>query len=91
VERDLDAPHFCNTDKEIAGHPEVVTHRNTFAGADLEFPLRWHDLCVDPANVNACIQTSTVMGLDEVTGKNLAGSYRGGGGGFGTDNRKVVG
>lgn len=74
VEGDLDAPLLGNTDKEVAGHPEVVTHGDTLTGTNLELPLRRHHLCIDTANVNAGVETSTVVSLDEVTGEDLASS-----------------
>ena len=72
VERHLDAPLLSNADKEVAGHPEVVTHGNALAGADLELPLGGHNLGVDTANVNASVQAGAVVGLDQITGEDLA-------------------
>lgn len=72
VEGDLDAPLFGNTDEEIPGHPEVVTHGDTFTGANLELPLRGHNLGVDTADVDARVEAGTVVSLDEITGKDLA-------------------
>lgn len=64
MEGDLDAPLFRNANKKIAGHPKVITHGNTLAGTDLEFPLRRHDLSIDAADVDACIETGTVVSLN---------------------------
>jgi len=52
----------------------MVTHRDTLAGADLELPLRWHDLSVDAADVDARVEASAVMSFNQITGKDLAGS-----------------
>ena len=72
VERDLDAPLLGNADEEITGHPEVVTHRNTFTGADLELPLRWHYFSINTADVDTSVETGTIVGLDKITSENLA-------------------
>ena len=72
VERDLDAPLLGDADKEVARHPEVVAHGDALAGADLELPLGGHDLGVDAGDVNASVETCAVVGLNQVTGKDLA-------------------
>lgn len=74
VEGDLDAPLFGDADEEEASHPEVVTHGDAFAWADLELPLRRHDLGVDARDIDTGVEASAVVGLDEVAGKHLAGS-----------------
>jgi len=74
VEGNLDAPLLSNSDEEIAGHPEVVTHGDTLTRADLELPLGGHDLCIDTTDVDARVQTSSVVGFDEITGENFAGT-----------------
>lgn len=74
MEGNLDTPLFGDADKEVASHPEVVTHGNTFTGADLEFPLRGHDLSVDSADVDASVEAGAVVSLNEITGKDLAGT-----------------
>jgi hypothetical protein len=72
MERDLNTPLFGDTDEEVACHPEVVSHGDTLARADLELPLRGHDLSVDTANVDAGIETCTIMRLNEITCKDFA-------------------
>lgn len=47
---------------------------NAGARANLVFPLRRHDLSVDAGDVDAGVQTSTVVGLDDVTAVDLAGT-----------------
>lgn len=74
VEGDLDIPLLGNAYKEVAGHPEVVAHGDTLARADLELPLRGHDLGINTGDVDACVEASAVVRLDEVTGKDLAGT-----------------
>jgi len=74
VEGDLDAPLLGHTDEEVAGHPEVVTHGDTFTGADLELPLGGHDLGVDTRDVDAGVEAGAVVSLDQVAGKDLAGT-----------------
>jgi len=74
VERDLDTPLLGNTDKEETSHPEMVTHRNTLTGPNLELPLRWHHFGIDTTDVDTSIETGTIVGLNEITCKNFAGS-----------------
>lgn len=75
VERNLDTPLFGTTDEEVASHPEMVAHGDAFTRTDLKLPLGWHNLCVDTADVDPCIEASAIVGFDEITGKNLAGTY----------------
>ena len=72
VERDLNTPLLGDTDEEETSHPEMVAHLDPLAGPDLELPLRRHDLGVDATDVHAGIEACTVVGLDEVTGEDLA-------------------
>jgi len=51
----------------------MVTHGNTLTGPNLELPLRWHHFGVDTADVDASIETGTIVGLNEITRKNFAG------------------
>lgn len=74
VEGDLDTPLFGNADEQETGHPEVVTHRDTLAGTDLELPLGGHDFGVDTRNVDTSIQACAVVSLDQITSKDLASS-----------------
>lgn len=76
VEGDLDTPLFGDADEQETGHPEVVTHGDTLARADLELPLRGHDLGVDTGNVDTSVHAGAVVGLDQITSKDLAGTYR---------------
>ena len=71
VEGDLDAPLLGKAGEEVASHPEMVTHLNTLARAHLEFPLGRHDLCVDTANLDTRVQADSVVGLNQITCKDL--------------------
>lgn len=75
VERDLDTPLFCHAGKEEASHEEVVTHLDALARTDLELPLRRHDLSVDARDLNAGVEAGAVVGLNDVTGVDLAGTF----------------
>jgi hypothetical protein len=75
VERHLDSPLLGYADEEEAGHPEVVTHRDTLAGANLELPLRRHDLGVNTRDINTGIEACTIVSLDQITGENLSSAY----------------
>lgn len=70
MERNLDTPLFGDSDQEVTGKGEVVTHLDTLAGTNLELPLRRHDLGVDTRDVDTRIQASAVVSLDEITGEN---------------------
>lgn len=72
VEGDLDTPLLGDTDEEVTGHPEVVTHGDTLTWSDLELPLRGHDFCVDTRDVNTGVEAGTVVGLNQVTSEDLA-------------------
>lgn len=76
MERYLNTPLFGYTDKEEAGHPEVVTHRDTLTGANLELPLRRHDLGVDTGNINTSVEACTVVSLDQITSEDFASALR---------------
>lgn len=45
---------------------------DTLAGANLKFPLTGHDLRIDTRNINASIQASLVMRLDNISAVDLA-------------------
>lgn len=56
VDRDLGAELLSDAVEEETGEPEVVTHLNTLAGADLELPLGGHDLGVGTGDLDASVQ-----------------------------------
>jgi len=74
VEGDLDTPLLGKTDEEVAGHPEMVTHLNTQARANLELPLGRHDLGIDTADLDTSVQTDAVVSFDQVTREDLPGA-----------------
>ena len=71
---DLDAPLLGDADEEVAGHPEVVAHRDALAGTDLELPLGGHDLGIDTGDVHTGIQARAVVGLNQVAREDLSGT-----------------
>lgn len=74
VERDLDSPLFCNANKQITGHPQVISHGDTLTWTNLELPLCRHDFSVDTADVHTRVEASAVVGFDKVTSEDLASS-----------------
>jgi hypothetical protein len=64
VERYLDTPFFGYTNKEEAGHPKMITHRDTLAGAHLELPLRGHDLGINTRDINPGVEACAIVGFD---------------------------
>ena len=75
VEGHLDAPLLRDTDEQVARHPEVVAHRDALARADLELPLGGHDLGVDTRDVDTSVEAGTIVGLNQVAGENLSGTW----------------
>lgn len=75
VEGHLDTPLLGDTDEEVTGHPEVITHRDTLARPNLELPLSRHNFSVNTADVNTRIETRSVVSLDEITGEDFSSSY----------------
>lgn len=47
---------------------------NTLAGSDLEFPLSWHNFCVDTSNLDTSVQTRLVMSLNDISAVDPAGT-----------------
>ena len=76
MERYLDTPLFGYTNEEEAGHPEVVTHRDTLAGTNLELPLRRHDLGIDTRYINTGVEACAVVSLDQITSEDFASALR---------------
>lgn len=74
VEGDLDTEFFGDTVEEVAGHPEVVTHLDTDAWTNLEFPLRWKDLGVDTRDLDTGVQARLVVSLDDITAVDVSGT-----------------
>jgi hypothetical protein len=74
MERDLDTPLLGKTDEEVAGHPEMVTHLDTQARANLELPLGRHDLGIDTTDLDTSVQADAVVSLNQITCKDLSGA-----------------
>ena len=72
VEGDLGAELLRHAVEEETSEPEVVTHLNAVARADLELPLGGHDLGVGAGDLDASVQAALVVGLNDVTLDNLA-------------------
>jgi hypothetical protein len=74
LEGDTDTELLSNTVEKETGHPEVITHIDTGARADLVLPLGRHDLSVDTGDVDTGVQAGTVVSLDDITAVDLAGT-----------------
>ena len=74
VEGDADTKLFSDTVEKETGHPEVITHIDARAGANLVLPLGRHDLGVDTRDVDTGVQAGTVVSLDDITAVDLAGT-----------------
>jgi hypothetical protein len=66
VEGHNDASDLGDPLKNVARNPELVAGRNANSRADLELPLSWHDLAIDATDVDAGIQASLVVGVNNV-------------------------
>jgi hypothetical protein len=71
VEGNGDTKVLSNTVKKVAREGQLVAHRDTRAGTNLVLPLRGHDLSVNTRDLNASVETSLVVSLDNVTAVNL--------------------
>lgn len=78
VERGANAPLLTDTEKEEAGHPEVVTELDTLTRADLELPLRGHDLGVDARDLDTGVETGALIGIsiEELGPNSVTGNSR---------------
>jgi len=72
VEGDLDTKVLSNSVEEVTGDPKFVAHRNSLAWPNLEFPLGWKNLSVDTRNLDASVQASLVVSLNNVTAVDFA-------------------
>jgi hypothetical protein len=73
-ERDQNTELLRNPVEQETRHPQLVPHLDALAGADLVLPLGGHDLGVDTGNVDAGVHAGLVVGLDDVTAVDLAGT-----------------
>lgn len=71
LDRDLGAELLGNTVEQEPSEPEVVTHLNALAGADLELPLGGHDFGVGSGDLDTGVKAAPVVCLDDVTLDNL--------------------
>jgi len=74
VERDLDAELFSDTVEKESRHPELITHLNTLAWANLVLPLGWENLSVDTRDLDTGVQASTVVSLNDISAVDLSGT-----------------
>ena len=74
VEGNLYTPLLCNSNEEIASDPEFISHGNTVARANLEFPLRRHNFGVDATDPDASIKTGTIVSFDQIAGNDPSGA-----------------
>lgn len=74
METDDDTKVLSDPCKKETGKGEVITHVDTGARTNLVLPLRRHNLSVDSGDIYTSVETCTVVGLDQVTGKDLAGT-----------------
>ena len=68
----LDTKLLSNAVEKEARHPELVTEGNAGAGANLVLPLGGHNLGIGARDVDLGVHAGLVVGLDDVTAKDLA-------------------
>ena len=97
VERDDHTELLSESVHDEARDPHVVSSIHTNAWANLVLPLAWHDLSVDPSNLHASVQASSVVSLNEGAAKRfvrsstaVVGTLRGGETSLGPSKRCVV-
>merc|ERR1712071_498819 len=66
VERHVDTEIFGHTVEDVTSYPQAVTHRDTQAWSNLEFPLRGHD---------SGVKTGLVVSLDDIATVDFVGSH----------------
>jgi hypothetical protein len=74
VEAADDTEVLGNSAKEVSGHPELITHFDSFAGSNLELPLGRHDLGVGARDLDASVEASSVVSLDNISAVDVVGS-----------------
>lgn len=74
VDRHLGAELLSDAVEQESSEPEVVTHLNAEARANLELPLSGHNLGVDARDVNTRVEAGTVVGLNDITLNDLTGT-----------------
>ncbi|KAF1755782.1 hypothetical protein GCK72_012232 [Caenorhabditis remanei] len=74
IERGDHSELLGDTLKQVAGHPQLVSHLDSLAWSDLELPLSWHHLGVGSGDLDAGVKASAVMGFDDVATVYLVGS-----------------
>lgn len=57
------------------GHPQVISHLDSFTRANLELPLRWHDFSIGSTDLHTCVQAGAQMGLHYLPPINLCISH----------------
>ncbi len=65
VERDDDSELLSESVHNVTGNPHVVSDINTKAGTNLVFPLSRHHFSVDTSDLNASIEASAVVSLNQ--------------------------
>ena len=74
MERDFDPEFLRNSFKQVSCHPEMITHFDSLAGTDLEFPLGRHDFSIDSADFNTGVQTGFVVCFNDITSVDFSGT-----------------
>ena len=52
-EGNIDVVVLCNSLKNVASHPKVITYGYSNTRSNLEFPLTWHNFSIGSGNVDA--------------------------------------
>ena len=74
VKGDDDPEFLGNPVQNEPGHPQLVGHLDALAGSDLELPLSGHHLCIGACNLNASVETGSVVAFQDVSSISPVGS-----------------
>merc|ERR1719219_2958831 len=75
VQRDDHPEIFSNSVEKEPRQPEIIAHSNSLGGSHLELPLCGHHLRVGAGDVDAGVETGTVVGLYHVAAVDLVSSH----------------
>ena len=72
--RNIDIEVLCNSLKNVASHPKVITDRYSDTRSNLEFPLTWHNFSIGSGNIDASGKASSIVHIRDDPTKAYVGS-----------------
>ena len=74
VQRDHYVKIFGDSVQEIPGHPEIISHVDSFARSYLELPLGGHNFGILTGDVDSRVEAGAVVGFDDITTEHTIGA-----------------